>query len=651
MKSMLYFGRIAAAFTATAALAAEPDKALDFQRDVLPILAEKCFQCHGPDPMTREAGLRLDVRAGATDKLESGAVAVVAGKPKESELWSRIRSTDAEHVMPPPRFGDRLTATQVAVLERWIDAGAPYAGHWAFTPPVKPTVPAGNDVGHPIDRLVAARLKRENLTPAPPAVAEILCRRLHLDVVGLTPTPAAVDAFVAAAAVDRPKAVADLVDRLMKTPQYGERWARVWLDAARYADSNGYEKDLPREQWAWRDWVIDAFNRDLPYDQFVVEQVAGDLTAPAETPTADVMAARQRGLTAAGFLRNGMVNEEGAIVPEEFRMEGMFDRLDCLGKAVLGLSVQCAQCHTHKFDPVEHTEYFGLFAFLNNTHEAQSWVYTPEQLAKIAEIKNSAAAVDERVRKATPDWKKRFDSWVDEEKKRRGATVWEPLEARDLHSSSELNHPTALPDKSILTMGHKTVFGDVTLQAEPDLKNVVGLRLEILTHGDLPFDGPGRSFKGTWALTELVLETRLPGGDKWEKLKLVEAAADFAESDHLMEPEWKNVSRDKDGKRRCGPVAFMIDGNDETAWRADRGPGRRNAESVATAKFEKPLDLPPGTTLKVSVRTNHGGDDNGPSNVMIGRFRVSLTKSPTVAPPVVDHAAATAMDVAEADRT
>ncbi len=501
-------------------------------------------------------------------------------------------------------------------------------------------MPKGPDsaarVLNPIDAFVVERLDREGLTMSPPAAPEVLCRRIHLDLIGLPPSPPDVDEFVAAARKSRAAAVESLVERLLASPHFGEKWARHWLDAARYADSNGYEKDLPREQWAWRDWVINAFNRDLPYDQFIVRQIAGDLLAAGqlteterETVSARRSAAstRQDLIVASGFLRNGLVNEEGAIVFEEFRMEGMFDRIDCVGKAVLGLSLQCGQCHTHKFDPLTHTEYYGLFAFLNNTYEAQSWVYTQPQLDTIAEIHAGIAKVEARIREQYPDSQQRLAVWEADELKRRSAVKWQVVEALDLHSSSELNHPTMLPDKSVLTLGHKTVFGDVYLIAEPQLAGVVGIRLEVLKHGDLPFQGPGRSFKGTWALTELVVECQRPGEAKWERLKLGSASADFSELEHKLEPEWENKSRDKDQKRICGPVAFLVDGKDETAWRADRGAGRRHAESVAVAQFEKPLDLPAGTKLKISLRTNHGGDDNGPTNVMVGRFRVSLTTS------------------------
>ncbi|MBI5758092.1 MAG: PSD1 domain-containing protein [Planctomycetales bacterium] len=629
----------------TAGPAAAADR-VEFNRDIQPILADHCFPCHGRDEGTRKGGLRLDLLESALRGGDSEAAAIVPGRANKSELIARILSTDDDLRMPPVSAKHPLKPADIEKLRRWINDGAEYAKHWAFESPVKQELPrsdnprsAGNN---PIDAFVVARLTRAGLSMSPPASPEMLCRRLHLDLIGLPPTPREVAAFAAEAAIKGlPNAAASLSDRLLQDQRFGEKWARHWLDAARYADSNGYEKDLPREQWAWRDWVIRALNDDLPYDRFIIEQIAGDLL-PDRT---------SQQLIATGFLRNGMLNEEGAIVPEQFRMEGMFDRMDTVGTSVLGLTLKCAQCHTHKFDPITQTEYFQMFSLLNNTYEAQSWVYSEEQQKKIAEVRTAVAAVESRLKNKHPDWPQRLAAWEAAEAERMQGTKWSIVEAEDLHSSSELNHPTTLPDKSILTLGHRTVSGDVHLIAQPIVKEVTGIRLEVLSHGDLPFDGPGRSFKGTWALTELVVEAMRPGSDKWERLKLVNASADFAEPSHGMEPEWSNQSRDKDNKRTCGPAAFLVDGDDLTAWRADRGAGRRNTDDVAVAQFEKPLTLPEGTKLKIALVTNHGGDDNGSKNTMIGRFRVALT---TAADPRVNstaHAAVLAMGTPREQRT
>ncbi|MFA6546269.1 MAG: PSD1 and planctomycete cytochrome C domain-containing protein, partial [Limisphaerales bacterium] len=609
---------------------------------IQPLLAEHCFHCHGKDEQARKGRLRLDERDAALKGGKSDGPAIVPGQPDKSALMVRILTHDADELMPPPKEKKPVKPADVAKLRQWIADGAPYAGHWAFTAPVKPPLPAGVVAKHPVDAFIQARLKKERLTLSPAAAPETLCRRLHLDLIGLPPSPAALDAFVKeASARGLDAASVALTDELMKDKRFGEKWARHWLDAARYSDSNGYEKDLPRDQWIWREWVIGALNRDLPYDRFITEQIAGDLL-PQRT---------QQQLVATGFLRNGMINEEGAIVPEQWRMEAMFDRLDTIGSGILGLSLKCAQCHTHKFDPITQTEYYGLFAFLNNTYEAQSWVYSDAEQQAVAKVRSGVAAVEARLKKAQPDWQKKMAAWEAQELTRLKQTGWSVVEAQDTHSSSELNHPTVLPDKSILVLGHRTINGDVHLLAEPKVEAVTGIRLEILRHDDLPFGGPGRSYKGTWALTELTVEAKKPGTNKWERLKLTKATSDFAEPAAGMEPEWENKSRDKDNKRTRGPAAFLADADELTAWRADRGPGRRNAESVAVAQFETPLTLPPGTKLKIGLLTNHGGDDNGPKNTQVGRFRVAFTHTPDPKVNATPYAAVLALQAAPDKRT
>lgn len=615
---------------------------VDFGRTVQPLLAEHCFHCHGKDEGTRKGGLRLDDRDAALRGGKSDGPAIVPGKPEQSALLVRILAHESDEVMPPPKEKKPVLPSDVQTLRQWILEGAPYAGHWAFEPPVKAAIPESTTTRHPVDAFVLDRLKREGWAMSPPASPESVCRRLHLDLIGLPPSIAALDAFAGAVATKGlPDATAALADTLMADRRFGEKWARQWLDLARYSDSNGFEKDLPREQWAWRDWVIRAWNDDMPYDRFVVEQIAGDLLP---NPTQDQV-------VATGFLRNSMINEEGAIVPEEWRLEAMFDRMDAVGSGILGLSLKCGQCHAHKFDPISQGEYYGVFAFLNNTYEAQSWVYTEDQRRALDKIREGIGAVEDRLRKEHPDWEQRLAAWESAESDRWRRTSWTSIEAEDTHSSSELNHPTVLPDKSILTLGHRTISGDVHLLATPRIENVTGLRLEILKHDDLPFGGPGRSFRGTWALTEFVVEAKRPGSNAWERLKLVAPTADFEEPAAGMEPEWANRSGDPNNRRLRGPVTFMTDGDDRTAWRADRGRGRRNSESVAVVRFETPLTLPEGTRLKIALVTNHGGDDNGPKNTQVGRFRVAWTRSPEPQAPRVPYAAILAMETPPARRT
>jgi hypothetical protein len=347
----------------------------------------------------------------------------------------------------------------------------------------------------------------------------------------------------------------------------------------------------------------------MPYDRFIVEQVAGDL----------LPGATQRQRVATGFLRNSMINEEGAIVPEQFRMVEMFDRLDCLGKAVLGLTTQCAQCHTHKFDPLTQREYYGMFAFLNNTYEAQSWVYAPEQLKQIEGVRQQVRKLEDRIRTERPKWESELAAWATEVTAKQ--VQWTPLEAIELGSISGLNHPTQELDKSLLMKGHGS--DEVFMIAAPALKGVTGLRLEALTHRDLPHNGPGRSRLGTWAMRGIEVYVKKPDGGAWEKLKLVNATADFAG------PDPKNGA------------AHLVDNNDGTVWLSDRGPGQRNQPSAAVVQFEKPLDYPAGTQLKVALRM---GD-------MLGCCRLSLTTAPDPKVLPVDHAAVLALHVPAKDRT
>src|SRR2546429_9721088 len=297
--------------------------------------------------------------------------------------------------------------------------------HWAFKSSVRPQVPEVKNkkwVRTPIDNFVLARLDREGLRPSPEADQVTLLRRLSLDVVGLPPTIAEMDAFLTDKSSE---AYAEQVERLLNSPHYGERWGRHWLDAARYADSDGFEKDKPRFIWAYRDWVINAFNHDLPYDRFIIEQIAGDQLANP----------KQDDLIATGFLRNSMLNEEGGVDPEQFRMEGLFDRMDCIGKSVLGLTIQCAQCHNHKFDPLTQEEYYRLFAFLNNDHEASLIAYSTEQQMLVANLTRQMRDLEAGLRHTTPDWQERMNGWEDSVKN--DQPEWVVVECRNAGENGE----------------------------------------------------------------------------------------------------------------------------------------------------------------------------------------------------------------------
>ena len=323
---------------------ATPDR-IDFSRDIRPILSDNCFYCHGPDEKHREADLRLDTQAGAQS-------AVTAGDRNASELFRRITSADADEQMPPPGSNKHLSVEQVALVRRWIDEGAAWGEHWAFRPLVRPPLPPG-DLS-PIDALLAAGFARAGDGVCAEAQRQTLIRRVTLDLTGLPPSPEEVDAFVADA---DPAAYEKLVDRLLASPAYGERMAWDWLDAARYADSNGYQGDSERTMWPWRDWVVAAFNRNLPFDQFTVWQLSGDLLPDASF--------EQR--LATGFCRNHMINGEGGRIPEENRVDYAMDMSETMGTVWLGLTLNCCRCHDHKFDPLKQTEYYQLLAFFNQT--------------------------------------------------------------------------------------------------------------------------------------------------------------------------------------------------------------------------------------------------------------------------------------------
>ena len=337
----------------------ETGDAIDFTRDVRPILSNRCFTCHGPDRENRKGRLRLDTEEGAKKKRGKRAT-LVPGKPDESHLYLRIVTTDEDDRMPPAEFGDALSTEEADKIRRWIEAGAPWALHWSYVAPVRPPVPESSlsaPADAAIDQFLLARLEREGLRPAESADRHTLVRRVALDLTGLPPTEDEVAAFLAD---ESPEAYENLVDRLLEKPAYGEHWARAWLDLARYADSAGYADDPPRTIWAYRDWVIRAINDNMPFDQFTVEQIAGDLLPePSESQ-----------LVATAFHRNTLTNNEGGTNDEEYRNVAIVDRVTTTMATWMGTTATCAQCHDHKYDPLSQREFFQLFAFFNNTEDA-----------------------------------------------------------------------------------------------------------------------------------------------------------------------------------------------------------------------------------------------------------------------------------------
>lgn len=593
--------------------ATNPAAAVDFVRDIQPIFAKSCSNCHGAK--TQMGGLRLDSKKIALAK------AIQPGNAAGSELYQRVAGL-GEHTRMP--MGGKLQQAEIDRIKQWIDAGAVWPDsadaanaevkkHWAFVPPVRPAVPSVRDAAwprNPIDNFILARLEKEGLAPSHEADRTTLLRRLSLDLIGLPPTPEEIDAFVHDKS---PEAYSKQVDRLLSSPHYGERWGRIWLDGARYADSDGFEKDKQRQVWAYRDWVVAAFNKNLPYDQFVIDQIAGD---ELPHPTQDE-------LVATGFLRNSMTNEEGGIDPEQFRMEAMFDRMDAVGKNILGITIQCAQCHTHKFDPIKHEEYYRMFAFLNDSNEASMPVYSPAELMKKADIFRQIREIEGTLQHHTSHWEQRMAEW--EDKVKADQPEWTVVRPTVDAISTSGQKYTPLDDGSFLAQGFAPGGHTVKMTVKTDVRNITAFRLELLTDANLPMGGPGRSYKGLCALTEFGVEAA-PASDpaKAAPVKIVRATADFSQSEAQLDPD------DKSSKPRIlGPVQFAIDGDDRTAWGIDAGPGQRNQARKAVFNAEKPVSYEGGEVLTFALAQKHGGFERDENLVYnLGRFRLSITTAP-----------------------
>ena len=405
-------------------------KVVDFNFHVKPILSDRCFACHGPDEAHQEAGLRLDTEKGAFGALtESEGHAIVAGNLAQSAVYHRITSDDPDSIMPPPASNLSLTAYEKEVITRWIEQGAEWKEHWSFTAPEQPELPsvAKEDwVQNPIDRFVLARLEQEGLSPAPESSREKLLRRVTFDLTGLPPTVEELDNFLTD---DAPDAYERVVDRLLASPHFGERMAPMWLDLSRYADSHGYQDDRPRTMWPWRDWVVDAFNENLPYDQFATWQLAGDLLPD---PTYEQQ-------LATGYSRNHAITQEGGVIPEEYLAEYAADRTNTFSTTFLGLTVECARCHDHKYDPISQKDYYQLFAFFNNIPETAQIDYrdqAPKPAIRIQDtqleaqrafVDSTILALEEQVARRTANPDGTFDQWQKEK-----ATTEEPDTNTDL---------------------------------------------------------------------------------------------------------------------------------------------------------------------------------------------------------------------------
>ncbi len=447
-----------------------------------------------------------------------------------------------------------------------------------------------------------------------------LLRRLHLDIIGLPPTIDEIDAYLSD---DPAKAYRHAVDRLLESPHFGERWARRWLDAAQFADSDGFEKDKPRQVWAWRDWVIGAMNVNMPYDEFVTQQIAGDL----------LPGAGQDEIVATGFLRNSMINEEGGIDPEQFRMEAVFNRMDVIGRAVLGLTVQCAQCHTHKYDPLSHTDYYRMLAYINSSYEAQMTVYTPGEAAAREGVLDTLSALDAEAKTRHPGWERDLAAW-EEEQREQPKPEWHPVSLEFDDSTAGGQKFTPQDDNSYLAQGYAPTRFGPKMAGETPLTRITAIRLELLNHPDLPRGGPGRSIYGGAALSEFEFrvardEREFEKFDAWERIAVASAMADVNPPWRVLGPEFPETNPKK--IRYTGGVALAIDGDSDTAWTIEDGAGRTNQPRYAIFRLAEPLVLEPGARIGFRLSQNHGGhnsDDNQNNN--LGRFRISVTGAESI---------------------
>lgn len=549
-----------------------PAAKIDFTREVRPILASHCFKCHGQDADARKAKLRLDLREIVTKPAKSGEVAIVPGKPDKSELVRRIFATDEDELMPPPGAKNPLSATDKEILHRWIVEGAEYKPHWAFIAPKQTPLPKVHDPKWPqtaIDFFVLARLEKEGLKPALPADKFTLVRRLYFDLIGLPPTTAQADAFVNDAS---PTAYERLVDQLLASPHFGERWARRWMDLARYADTNGFEKDRQRSIWPWRDWVINALNCDLPFDEFTIEQLAGDM----------LPGATRAQIIATGFHRNSMLNEEGGIDPLEYRFYSMVDRVHATATTWLGLTMACAQCHTHKYDPIQHAEYYRFMACLDNFIEPTFQVLEPEIAGQRQKIQEQIDALEA----ALPE-KFHLDL----------RAAWQIPATVEFFSKNGAD-AELLADGSFRVGGANPDTDTYTLKYELKLQRITHVQVEAIADDHFPQAGPGRADNGNFVLSELEMEVQAQNSGAGPRpLKFTGAQASFAQPGF--------------------PGKNAIDGQLDTGW-AIQGSGGLAKNQHAIFALAELLELPNTAIVTIRLIQNQG------SHHTLGHFRISF---------------------------
>jgi hypothetical protein len=576
---------------------AEIPEKVGFNRDVRPILSGNCFYCHGPDAKHREADLRLDSWEGATADL-GGYAAIVPGKPDDSTLIKRVTSTETDERMPPPASKKpHLTNEQIGILRRWIEQGAEYEGHWAFLPLANvrpPAVKNESRVQTPIDRFILARLQQERISPSAEADAATLIRRVSLDLIGLLPTPEEVEAFRAGK-----ETYTALVERLLASPHYGERWGRHWLDQARYADSNGYSIDSERQMWPYRDWVIKALNDDIPFDQFTIEQLAGDLLP---NPT-------KSQLVATAFHRNTLINEEGGTDKEQFRHEAVVDRVNTTGAVWLGLTIGCCQCHSHKFDPIQHREYYEFFAFFNNGTDINNRgatipVARGEIFGRPIAPPQPSAPTAEQLTVWETEELARLEKLAAEQDA--ADAQWKAVQYVEYGTDSNAGFEL-LGDNSLLSDGRGSDNDTYRVVIKTELKQVAAVRLRTLTHPSLPRTGPGRAGNGNFVLTDFTVS--VSGQD----LDFKTAYADHEQPSY--------------------PASAAIDDDPKTGWAINVGYGQTatlNADHEAVFLLGKPIRIEAGQALEVKLFHNANAD------YVVGRFAVDVIENAPPKPVAID---------------
>ncbi len=581
--------------TAVSVRADDTATPIDFNRDIRPILSENCYHCHGPDGEAREGDLRLDIEADAVAALAPGDLSA-------SEVWHRVSSGDRDELMPPPKSKRRLTAAQKDLLKQWIEGGAKYADHWAYVTPQRPAMPEGATdewAKNAVDHFVAEQFKKQGLSASPEADRVTLIRRLSFDLTGLPPSPEEVLGFVSDKSSD---AYGVLVDRLLASPRFGERWARPWLDLARYADSNGFQADQLRDSWAFRDWVIGALNDNMPFDQFSIEQLAGDLLPNA---TLDQK-------IATGFHRTVTCNVEAGVHPEANRTDQVVDRVNTTGTVWLGTTMECTQCHDHKYDPFTMQDYYGLFAYFNNTPlevEGKGGVsfdfYGPKLDLPLPpdEAKQRAALIVEQAELKKALAAARKLALVDRETMiaglceqidgaAEGKSVWSVAEVTS-HKGTGDESFNVLSDGSVLVMGEVPDKTTYSLKLKLPGGKIGALRLEALTNNQLPGKGPGR---GDPVRSNFILsEIRASIGD--EMIGFAAARADFSQA------RWD--------------VGNAIDGNAKTGWAIAPEFGKSHWASFVLAK---PFESEPGDEIEIDLEQFFGGGRT------IGCFRISVAE-------------------------